>query len=318
LVHKVFIDGRAGTTGLRIEEYLSRREEIALLNIDEEKRKDVTERLAKIAEADVTFLCLPDDGSREIVAALDAQESGAGAAGARIIDASTAHRTADGWVYGLPELAPDQRGLIAASNRVAMAGCHAAGFILLVRPLLDAGIVPPDYPFAIHSVTGYSGGGKQMIAQYEEGGDALLGAPRQYALAQGHKHLPEMVKMSGVNTAPHFSPHVADYYAGLEVVVPLHRRLLSDGAGIDDVRRALEARYAEERFVRVVPDGENPEAGFLSACAMAGRNDAEIFVLGNEDRILLTARYDNLGKGASGSGVQCMNLMLGLSEDTGL
>ncbi|MDR0596336.1 MAG: N-acetyl-gamma-glutamyl-phosphate reductase [Clostridiales Family XIII bacterium] len=320
--HRVFIDGRAGTTGLRIEEYLGRRDDIELIDIDEAKRKDIDERLAMIEEADVAFLCLPDEGSREIVAALDGRAAAAGAdsaaARARIIDASTAHRTSDGWVYGLPELAPEQRGLIGGANRVAMAGCHATGFILLVRPLVDAGIAPPDYPFAAHSVTGYSGGGKQMIAQYEEVTDALLGAPRQYALAQGHKHLPEMAKLSGISFAPHFSPHVSNYFAGMEVVVPLHRRQLAQGAEAEDVRRALEERYGGEQLVRVAGEGENPEGGFLSAGALAGRNDMEIFVLGNAERILLTARYDNLGKGASGSGVQCMNLMLGLPETDGL
>jgi N-acetyl-gamma-glutamyl-phosphate reductase len=322
LKHRVFIDGRAGTTGLRIEEYLGRRDDIELIDIDEAKRKDIDERLAMIEEADVAFLCLPDEGSREIVAALDGRAAAAGAdsaaARARIIDASTAHRTSDGWVYGLPELAPEQRGLIGGANRVAMAGCHATGFILLVRPLVDAGIAPPDYPFAAHSVTGYSGGGKQMIAQYEEVTDALLGAPRQYALAQGHKHLPEMAKLSGISFAPHFSPHVSNYFAGMEVVVPLHRRQLAQGAEAEDVRRALEERYGGEQLVRVAGEGENPEGGFLSAGALAGRNDMEIFVLGNAERILLTARYDNLGKGASGSGVQCMNLMLGLPETDGL
>ncbi|MDR0519985.1 MAG: N-acetyl-gamma-glutamyl-phosphate reductase [Clostridiales Family XIII bacterium] len=320
-MHKVFIDGRAGTTGLRIEEYLGRREDIELIDIDEAKRKDPEARIACIEEADVAFLCLPDDGSREIVAALDeraAAGADSAAARARVIDASTAHRTADGWVYGLPELTPEQRGLIGGASRVAMAGCHAAGFILLVRPLVDAGIVPPDYPFAAHSVTGYSGGGKQMIAQYEESPEVLLEAPRQYALAQRHKHLPEMTMMSGISLEPHFSPHVAGYYAGLEMVVPLHRRCVAEGAEAEDVRRALEERYDGEQFVRVAGEGADPESGFLSAGAMAGRNDMEIFVLGNEERILLTARYDNLGKGASGSGVQCMNIMLGLPESDGL
>jgi N-acetyl-gamma-glutamyl-phosphate reductase len=307
---KVFIDGRAGATGLRIDAYLSGRDDIEVLDIDEEVRKDVEARLERIDCADVTFLCLPDESAREIAARARTD--------ARLIDASTAHRTEAGWTYGLLELAPGQRDAIAASNRVAMAGCHAAGFILLVRPLIDAGLADLDDPFTCHSVTGYSGGGKQMIAAYEAGGDALLNAPRQYALPQTHKHLPEMVKMTGLRHAPHFSPHVANFYAGLEVVVPLHRRLLKGGASAADVRRALEARYAEERFVRVVPEGADPENGFLSAGAMAGRNDMEIFVLGNEERILLTARYDNLGKGASGSGIQCMNRMLGLPEEKGL
>jgi N-acetyl-gamma-glutamyl-phosphate reductase len=311
--YRVFIDGRAGTVGLRIEGYLSGREDIELVGIGEDARKDMDARLDRIRSADVTFLCLGDEASREIVAAAPAD--------ARVIDASTAHRTADGWVYGLPELAPGQRGRIAKSGRVAVAGCHAAGFILLARPLVDAGLVGGDYPFSIHSVTGYSGGGKGMIAAYEARADArdpLLEAPRQYALGQTHKHIPEMVKMSGVAAPPHFSPHVADFYAGLEMTVPLHRRLLADGAGAGDVRRALEDRYRGERFVKVAEEGADPEGGFLSAGAMAGGNDMEIFVLGNEERILLVARYDNLGKGASGSAVQCMNLMLGLPEESGL
>jgi N-acetyl-gamma-glutamyl-phosphate reductase len=311
--HRVFIDGRAGTVGLRIEGYLSGREDIELVGIGEDVRTDMDARLDRIRSADVTFLCLGDEASREIVAAVPAD--------ARVIDASTAHRTADGWVYGLPELAPGQRGRIAKSGRVAVAGCHAAGFILLARPLVDAGLVDRGYPFSIHSVTGYSGGGKGMIAAYEARADArdpLLEAPRQYALGQTHKHIPEMVKMSGVDAPPHFSPHVANFYAGLEMTVPLHRRFLTDGAGAVDVRRALEDRYRGERFVKVAKEGADPEGGFLSAGAMAGGNDMEIFVLGNEERILLVARYDNLGKGASGSAVQCMNLMLGLPEESGL
>ncbi|MDR1291861.1 MAG: N-acetyl-gamma-glutamyl-phosphate reductase [Clostridiales Family XIII bacterium] len=341
--YKVFIDGRAGTTGLRIDEYLSARDDIQLIGIDEAKRKDKRARLAKIEEADVAFLCLPDDESRDIVDALDAKARAEGpgsrAAAARVIDASTAHRTNPDWVYGLPELAPGQRGLVAASKRVAMAGCHAAGFILLVRPLIDAGLAPRDYPFTAFSLTGYSGGGKKMIAEYggEPGApadgaaaprrarDPLLAAPRQYALGQTHKHLPEMTLMSGTETPPVFSPVVADYYAGMELTVPLHQNVrCASGNAVaakEDLFEALAARYADEPFLRVMPPGDagdGAESGFLSASAMAGRNDAEIYVCGTEDRILLIARYDNLGKGASGSGVQCMNLMLGLPEDRGL
>jgi N-acetyl-gamma-glutamyl-phosphate reductase len=341
---KVFIDGRAGTTGLRIEEYLAGRDEIRLLDIDEARRKDVAARLAKMEEADVTFLCLPDDDARAIVVALDEKVRREGtdsaAARARVIDASTAHRTDPAWVYGLPELAPGQRGRIAAANRVAMAGCHAAGFILLVRPLVDAGLAPKDYPFTAFSLTGYSGGGKKMIAEYESaaaGRDPLYDAPRQYALGQTHKHLPEMTLMTGIEKPPVFSPVVADYYAGMEVTVPLHAGLLapcgaadtSDAADVraaprvtkDVVRSVLAERYADEPFIEVMPGGaeqSGAEQGFLSAASLAGRNDVELYVTGEDERVLLIARYDNLGKGASGSGVQCMNLMLGLSEDCGL
>ncbi|MDR2163295.1 MAG: N-acetyl-gamma-glutamyl-phosphate reductase [Clostridiales Family XIII bacterium] len=367
--HRVFIDGRAGTVGLRIESYLAGRDDIELVSIGEEERKDPDARLARIRSADVTFLCLSDEASREIVAAAPAD--------ARIIDASTAHRTAEGWAYGLPETGCGQRRLIAQSNRVAMAGCHAAGFILLVRPLVYEGIVSPGYPFTVHSITGYSGGGKRMIAEYEAsagtpatvipgaetpgagpetpgagpetpgagisgpetpgagisgpetpgacagpehgaGRSPLLGAPRQYALGQRHKHLPEMVKIAGIDHPPHFSPYVADFYAGMEVTVPLHRRFLNDGFEAADIRAAYETWYRDEPFVCFAAEGADPESGFLSAGAMAGRNDMEIFVFGDEERILLVARYDNLGKGASGSGVQCLNLMLGEPEERGL
>jgi N-acetyl-gamma-glutamyl-phosphate reductase len=327
--YKVFIDGRAGTTGLRIEEYLAGRDDIRLLDIDGAQRKDAAARLAKMEEADVTFLCLPDEDSRAIVAALNEKARCEGpdsaAARARVIDASTAHRTDPAWVYGRPELAPGQRARIAGANRVAMAGCHAAGFILLVRPLVDAGLAPKDYPFTAFSLTGYSGGGKRMIAEYETGArrDPLYDAPRQYALGQTHKHLPEMTLMTGIEKPPVFSPVVADYYSGMEVTVPLHAGFPGFAPRVtkDAVRRVLAERYADEPFIEVMPDGAEQsgvEQGFLSAAAMAGRNDAQLYVTGEGGRILLIARYDNLGKGASGSGVQCMNLMLGLPEDRGL
>jgi N-acetyl-gamma-glutamyl-phosphate reductase len=308
---KIFIDGRAGTTGLRIEEYLSVRDDIGLIDIDDEKRKDPEARLAKMREADLSFLCLPDAGAKEIA---DAAPSDV-----RIIDASTAHRTIDSWVYGMPELTPGQRDLIRNSNRVALPGCHASGFILLVRPLTDAGLVPVDYPFAFHSITGYSGGGKSMIADYERPDrDALLDAPRLYALTQQHKHLPEMTKYSGISEPPIFTPHVADYYSGLSVIVPVSGGLLDGGAGAAALHEILAGRYKDERFIHVAPLGADPESGYLSAGAYGGRNDMELFVFGTGGRILLTARYDNLGKGASGAGVQCMNLMLGIEESKGL
>jgi N-acetyl-gamma-glutamyl-phosphate reductase len=259
--HKIFIDGRAGTTGLKIEEYLKRREDIELIDIDPDKRKDVGERLRKISEADLSFLCLPDAESGAIAAQAPAN--------ARLIDASTRHRVCDDWVYGLPELSDGQRARLKASGRVALPGCHATGFILSVRPLIDAGLVGADYPFAFHSVTGYSGGGKGMIAQYEAGSE-LLRAPRQYALTQEHKHLPEMTKMARLADAPVFVPHVADYYSGLSVVIPLHRKLLLNGASTADVRRVVEDRYRGEPFISVAPEGADPEDGYLSAGAMSG------------------------------------------------
>ncbi|MDR2487318.1 MAG: N-acetyl-gamma-glutamyl-phosphate reductase, partial [Clostridiales Family XIII bacterium] len=257
--YKVFIDGRAGTTGLRIEGCLEGRDDIALVAIDEELRKDMDTRLACIAEADISFLCLPDAEARAVAAAAPEH--------ARLIDASTAHRTQAGWLYGLPELDQGRRARLRDARRVALPGCHASGFILLVRPLVDAGVIPPDYPFAFHSVTGYSGGGKAMIADYEAAAEAGAGspglaAPRLYALTQGHKHLPEMVLYAGLAETPVFTPHVAAFYSGLSVVVPLHGRLLRGGAGIAAVHEILARRYRGERLVRVLPPGTDPEAGY--------------------------------------------------------
>jgi N-acetyl-gamma-glutamyl-phosphate reductase len=308
---KVFIDGRVGTTGLRIEEYLALRDDVTVLGIESEFRKDVEARLAKIAEADVTFLCLPDDSAREI-AALAPKSS-------RIIDASTAHRTLNDWVYGMPELCPEQRSLIMGANRVANPGCHATGFILMLRPLIDAGILAKDYPVSVFSISGFSGGGKAMISEYDESdSDRLLEAPRQYALSQEHKHLPEMTAMTLLESPPCFSPNVADYYSGMAVTTHLHTRMLQKGATAKDVRKTLENRYADEKLVNVCDEDYNPENGFLSTMTFSGRNDLEIMVLGNKERILLTSRYDNLGKGASGAAIQSMNLMLGVEEVRGL
>ena len=299
---KVFIDGSAGTTGLRIEERLSNRTDIALIKIEEAYRKDVAARKDAINRADIAFLCLPDAAAIEAVSLVENESTA-------VIDTSTAHRVADGWIYGMPELV-GQREKIAKANRIANPGCHASGFIALVEPLISAGILPPSTPLSAFSLTGYSGGGKKMIAEYEaEGRNELLGAPRQYGLSQSHKHLPEMVKICGLDTAPVFCPIVGDFYAGMEVTVALH------GVDKKQVEEVYLTRYATGliRYCR-----EADESGFLSAAAYAGRDTMEISVQGNEQRLLLVARFDNLGKGASGAAIQNMNIRMGVEESKGL
>ena len=303
---RVFIDGSAGTTGLRIRERLSQRGDIELVLLPEATRKDPAARADALAAADIAFLCLPDDAAREAVALAEGS-------GIAIIDTSTAHRTAAGWVYGMAELA-GQRRRIAASKRVANPGCHASGFIALVAPLVRAGVLPADARLSCFSLTGYSGGGKKMIADYEaDGRDALLDAPRQYGLTQQHKHLAEMAAVCGLTEPPVFSPIVADFYSGMEVSVPLFGDWL-DG-GIARVKEVLSGAYAGPVIRFVEGAGEN---GFLSAAAMSGRDDMEISVAGNDARMVLTARFDNLGKGASGAAIQNMNLLLGADETEGL
>lgn len=303
---KVFIDGSAGTTGLRIRERLAARDDISLLTLPEELRKDDSARHDALNAADVAFLCLPD------AAAIDAVAMLAGNDHTAVIDTSTAHRTADGWTYGFPELM-GKRADIASSRRIANPGCHASGFLALVTPLIDLGLMSPDTALCCTSLTGYSGGGKKMIAEYEDSArDCLLDAPRMYGLTQAHKHLPEMTAISGLRTLPVFCPIVAPYYAGMEVIIPLHAAQLD--CGIDDIRAAYRDYYTEG-LVRYV-DGD--EGGFLSAAAMTGRDDMQLTVSGNSERILLVARFDNLGKGASGAAIQNMNLLLGLDEGTGL
>lgn len=310
-MYRVFIDGSVGTTGLKIYERLQKRGDLELLTIPEGKRKDVQERAGRIGLADVTLLCLPDEASREICAAVSPE--------ARILDTSTAHRTSPGWVYGFPELSAEQRENIRTAKRVAVPGCHATGFISLAAPLVKMGIAPADYPFTAHSVTGYSGGGKKMIAQYEQAArPAGLDSPRQYALGQHHKHLPEMQAVAGLAYAPILNPIVADYFSGMVVTVPLCARLLAKKAGPAEIAAAMAEYYAGQRFVRVHPFGTTPPDGTLAANTLAGSNKLEIFVFGTEEQIILASRFDNLGKGASGAAVQCMNLMLGLPEDTGL
>ncbi len=299
---KIFIDGRAGTTGLRIEERLSGRDDIVLLTLPEEKRKDPEARKQILNEADVAFLCLPDDAAREAVSMIENADT-------VVIDTSTAHRTDPSWAYGFPELDPELWAKVEGSKRIAVPGCHACGFIALVRPLVKAGILSEDALLSCHSLTGYSGGGKKMIAEYEgEERDALLGAPRQYGVSQSHKHLPEMAAMTGVKSAPVFSPIVADFYSGMEVTVPLFKEWLKDGKTAEDIKDAYKKCYTGP--IVSYKEGAD-EAGFLSSGKYSGRDVMEISVYGNSDRIILVARYDNLGKGASGAAVECLNLVLG-------
>ena len=303
---KVFIDGSAGTTGLRIRERLEARKDIELILLPEALRKEPQARRDALHSADIAFLCLPDDAAREAVAL-------AGGSGCAIIDTSTAHRTAPGWVYGMAELA-GQRAKIASSKRVANPGCHASGFIALVAPLVQAGVIAKDAKLSCFSLTGYSGGGKKMIAQYEdEARDALLDAPRQYGLSQSHKHLKEMAAICGLDCAPVFSPIVADFYSGMEVSVPLFGEWVA--GGMARVREVLADAYPGP-IIRYVESAD--EGGFLSAGKLSGRDDMEVTVTGGDERLLLTARFDNLGKGASGAAIQNMNILMGVDETTGL
>ena len=306
---KLFIDGREGTTGLRITERLEGRSDISLLTLPEELRKDSAARSEMLNAADVAILCLPDAAAIEAVGMVKNGTT-------RIIDASTAHRTADGWTYGFPEISDKLSKALPSAMRVAVPGCHASGFIALVRPLIDAGILPKDALLSCHSLTGYSGGGKKMIAAYgDEARDPLYDAPRQYGISQGHKHLPEMKVLTGLDAAPVFSPIVADFYSGMEVTVPLHSAQLNAGFGIADIRRVYAELYRGP-IVRYA-DGAD-EGGFLSAGRFSGLDSMEISVYGCDDRILLTARYDNLGKGASGAAVECLNIMIGADAAKGL
>lgn len=307
---KVYIDGQEGTTGLKILERFKNRTDIELLRIDEDKRKDSDERKKLINSSDYTFLCLPDAASIEAVAMAEDR--------VRIIDASTAHRTNPDWAYGFPELGKDFREKITKSSRVAVPGCYASGFASMVYPLVKLGIMPADYPVSVHAVSGYSGAGKKAIAQYEAADrPAELDSPRQYALTQQHKHLPEMQKICGLEYAPAFNPLVCDYFSGMVVSLPVHTRLLTKKHTVNDVRNALAEYYADSFFVKVQPEGE-PQDGFIGANNLSGTNFMEIFVGGNDDRLIICSRLDNLGKGASGAAIQCLNIMMGIDEKTGL
>ena len=312
MAFSVFVDGQEGTTGLRIHEVLAARADVELLRIDADRRKDPAERARLLNAADVAFLCLPDAAAREAAAMVTNPRT-------CIIDASTAHRTQPGWVYGLPELAPGQRTAIRGARRIANPGCHATAFILLLRPLVDAGLVPASAPLAATSITGYSGGGKKMIEQYEARPlPAALQSPRPYGLTLAHKHLPEMKAHTGLAQAPVFQPIVAPFYKGLAVSVPLHLAAL--GTTAEAVQRAYESRYAGERFVRVMPlrDPAALEAGFFDVQACNDTNRVDVFVFASDTQALVMARLDNLGKGASGAAVQAMNVHLGLEESLGL
>ena len=305
---KIFIDGSAGTTGLRIAERLESRKDIEIIKLSEENRKDTTARKEAINKADIVFLCLPDAAAIESVSLCDNPDT-------VIIDTSTAHRTNPEWAYGFPELSKEFEEKIKVSKRIANPGCHASGVIALIFPLIESGILDKDVLLSAVSLTGYSGGGKKMIAEYEdENRSDLLSAPRQYGISQSHKHLPEITAVTGLNTAPAFMPIVGDFYSGMEVTIPIFAEMLK-GKRIEDIKNIYKQKYNGE-IVKYVEDFA--ENGFVSANKLSFKDSMEISVSGNDDRILLIARYDNLGKGASGAAVECMNIVLGCDVTTGL
>ena len=310
---KIFIDGSEGTTGLRIHERFAGRDDVEILPIASELRKDAGERKRLINESDITFLCLPDVAARESVSLIENEN-------VRIIDTSTAHRTEEGWAYGFPELSGEFRDKISKGKRIAVPGCYATGFISLVYPLIQSGIMPRDYPVATFAMSGYSGAGRKAIAVYESKDRAPeFDAPREYALSQQHKHLKEMTKITGLQRTPLFSPMVCDYYSGMIVTLPLYTDLLNGKPSLQEVQEKLAAFYKGEPFIQVMPLGSEEETnGFLAGNARSGWDGLEIFVTGNEDRILLSSRFDNLGKGASGAAIQCMNIVMGVDEKKGL
>lgn len=311
--YRVFVDGQEGTTGLRIHEYLAQRADIEVLRIDADKRKDSAERARLLNAADVAFLCLPDSASREAVGWITNPAT-------CVIDASTAFRTAPGWTFGLPELAPDQREQLRHSKRIANPGCHASAFILLMRPLVDAGWVSASMPVSATSITGYSGGGKKMIEAYETPGNPQLDSPRPYALGLAHKHLPEMMAHTGLIVPPVFMPIVGRFLKGLTVSVPLQASQLAHGATAEQLHETLSKRYATERFIKVMPlhDASTLDDGFFDVQACNDTNRVDLFVFANDTQVMLMARLDNLGKGASGAAVQSMNVHLGVDEGLGL
>ena len=299
---KIFIDGKAGTTGLRIYDRLQNRSDITLITLSEAERKDTEARRRALNEADIAFLCLPDAAAVEAVSLVDNPNT-------VIIDASTAHRTNPDWTYGFPELSPAHEAAVKTSKRIAVPGCHAGGFIALVYPLVETGLLSPASLLTCHSITGYSGGGKQMIADYEaEDRSELLGAPRQYGITQQHKHLKEMKAITGLDAFPIFCPIVSSFYSGMEVTVPLFASQLKAGTTVEDIR----AIYREKYTGPIVNYAESADqGGFLSAAALSGKDSMTVSVYGNDERILLTAVYDNLGKGASGAALECLNLVMG-------
>lgn len=306
---KIFIDGKAGTTGLRIYDRLQNRADVSLITLSEEERKDTEARRRALNEADIAFLCLPDPAAIEAVSLVENPNT-------VILDTSTAHRTDPNWTYGFPELSKAHEEAVRTSKRIAVPGCHAGGFIALVYPLVEAGILSPDTPLTCHSITGYSGGGKKMIADYEAADRSdLLGAPRQYALTQQHKHLKEMKAVTGIHQFPIFCPIVSDFYSGMEVTVPLFASQLQNSATAEDIKEVYRKKYAGE-IVRYQENAD--EGGFLSAATLSCKDSMAVTVCGNEERILLTALYDNLGKGASGAALECLNLVMGKPHAFGL
>lgn len=314
---KVYVDGASGTTGLLIHERLAKYNELEIINIDYEKRHDPEERSKRMNEADIVFLCLPDDAAREAVGLIKNP-------GTRVIDASTAHRTANCWTYGIPELSSAHRDAIIKSKRVTNPGCHATAFVLSIYPLVAAGVMQPDYPVTCQSITGYSGGGKTLIGKYEadNGNNPYTKAPRPYSLSLSHKHLKEMTMHSGLTVSPVFVPVVSNYYQGLAISIPIHAWLLKRKLYAREIHEILYRHYEGRRFVKVMPYADEAllfDGGFdVTACN--GTNNAEIFVFGNDEKeqILIMTRLDNLGKGASGAAIQNMNLMLGFDEGLNL
>ena len=312
---KIYIDGSEGTTGLRIFERFQDRDDIEILKIPSELRKDPEERSKFINASDITFLCLPDAAAIEAVSLIHPDNRHT-----IIIDASTAHRTNPDWAYGFPELGESFRNKIKESNRIAVPGCYASGFMMMVYPLIKLGIITPDYPVCVMALSGYSGAGKKAIALYEsEDKTEDLYAPREYALSQQHKHLKEMKAICGLEREPIFTPVVDDYYSGMIVSFPIFAHLMKSKMTPEQLQKQYADYYKEEPFIHVMPFGSEAEGNhFFAANAYAGRDDAQIYVTGNEDRLLVTARFDNLGKGASGAAIQCMNIKLGCAEDKGL
>lgn len=310
---KIFIDGSEGTTGLRIYERFEGRDDIELLRISSELRKDTVERKRLINESDITFLCLPDAAARESVSLVENEN-------VRIIDTSTAHRTESGWAYGFPELSANHRDAIKNGKRIAVPGCHATGFISVVYPLIAGGILPADYPIAAFSLTGYSGGGKKMIAEYEaEDRNKDIDAPREYALTQQHKHLKEMKAITGLAKEPLFSPIVADYYSGMVVSVPLYTEYLKSHKNPKELTEYFAEYYKGEKFIKVVENGnEDLYGGMLAGNSLSGWDGLKIYITGNDERVVVSAQFDNLGKGASGAAVQCLNILMGCEENKGL
>ncbi len=310
---RIFIDGSEGTTGLRIYERFEERDDIELIRIDPELRKDEKERKKLINESDITFLCLPDAAAKESVSLVENEK-------VRIIDTSTAHRTEEGWAYGFPELSKAHRKAIETGKRIAVPGCYATGFISLVYPMVKEGVLPCDYPVSAFGLSGYSGGGKKMIAAYEaQERPAEFEAPREYALTQAHKHLKEMKKIPGLKREPLFSPIVSNYYSGMVMSVPLYTELLDKAHTPEEIHKVFSDFYKGQKFIKVMPlDAQAGEGNMLSGNACSGLDGLRIFVTGNDDRVVLSSQFDNLGKGASGAAIQCLNIALGCEEDKGL